>query len=256
MPTPRINGTLEPVKQPTEYVFDPTRGYQRIDRWESAGNNLWGIAAQMAALGIGYQFTPSAAKSVLIAQASGAEAGQPEATTDTWQIVGNEIQKDLFEHPRAAALDGPTIEKIRTNLENHKSPTTITPPFTGDAALVYDLEFRGTTHYAVGQYVLRHTTNVSNSYAVNVSDVNVERIYTTAQLITECANPNSWAYPIPGRLQYKLQNITAPTVRSGYLWGWRKLPSTETTAAGNRIEIVTEYWLEQWSTLIYSTVPT
>ena len=56
---------------------------------------------------------------------------------------------------------------------------------------------------------------------------------------------------MPARLVYKIQNLPSPVTVSGYLWGWRKLPSTETSAAGNRVEITTEYILDQWSTVLY-----
>jgi hypothetical protein len=55
---------------------------------------------------------------------------------------------------------------------------------------------------------------------------------------------------MPGRMVYKLQNLVAPTAKTDYIWGWRKLPSTETTTSGNRVEITTEYWLEQWDIAI------
>jgi hypothetical protein len=51
----------------------------------------------------------------------------------------------------------------------------------------------------------------------------------------------------------KLQGLAAPPAQPDYLWGWRKLPSTETTTAASRIEITTEYWLEQWSLYYYQT---
>ena len=77
-------------------------------------------------------------------------------------------------------------------------------------------------------------------------------IYTTAQLLNEVTNPNLWSFPLPGRLQTKLQNIPAPAGVANFLWGWRKLPSTEITVPGNFIEITTEYWLEHWSTFYYT----
>jgi hypothetical protein len=53
-------------------------------------------------------------------------------------------------------------------------------------------------------------------------------------------------------LQNKINSIAAPPVVDDLLWGWRKLPSTETTAANNRVDISTEYWLAAWSKLLYA----
>ena len=95
-----------------------------------------------------------------------------------------------------------------------------------------------------------------NAVAAAIGYTNLGRIRGAVAhtLIAETTNAGSWVFPLPGRMAYKISNLAAPIVISGYLWGWRKLPSTETTAAGNRIDITTEYWLEQWSTFIYGTV--
>jgi hypothetical protein len=248
---PRITGTLQPVRQPMKVSYDPQRGLQITIPWESAGNNLNGLAAAYQLTRVAYEMEVSGRKSTLVATASGGQLGIPDLTTDTWQILGNEIQKSGFEHPTSAAIDQVTINKIKGALQN--PDTVLNPPLTGNAASLLDLMTRESTHYALGQYVLRHTTNVSNQYGINVSDFNIEKIYTTAQLISEATNGNSWIFPLPGRMVNKIQGLVAPQSRTQYLWGWRKLPSTESTTSGNRVEITTEYWLEQWSLYYYQT---
>lgn len=246
-----VNGTVQPVRQPLKVSYDPQRGLQITIPWESAGNNLGGVAAQYQSQRVAYEWEGSERKSTLIATASGGQLGIPDLTTDTWEILGNEIQKSLLEHPTVEALGRDTIRNIQFFVDNPDlDPTTGSPPLTGIALSAYERMIKGATHYALGQYVLRHTTNVSNNYGINVADFNIERIYTTSQLIGETTNANSWIFPMPGRLVYKLQTLAAPAFQSGYLWGWRKLPSTETTTAGNRVGIVTEYWLEQWDVAI------
>jgi hypothetical protein len=255
MPKPRITGTLQPVRQPVKVSYDPQRGLQIIIPWESAGNNLQGLATTYQANRVAYELEATDRKSTLVATASGGQLGIPDLTTDTWQILGNEIQKSLLEHPDVVAgIDTATRDEIENATLNGTKEADLNPALSAFASKVFDRLRRGNTHYALGQYVLRHTTNVSNVYAQNVADFNIERIYTTSQLIAEVTNANSWIFPMPGRMVNKLQGISAPTTKTGYLWGWRKLPSTETTTAGNRIEITTEYWLEQWDiTIAYKT---
>ena len=122
------------------------------------------------------------------------------------------------------------------------------------AGYLAELLLAGTTHYAFGQWVLRHTTNVSNAFAANIADLNVERCYTTFQLLTEVQNPSLWTFPMPARMAYKLNAIAAPASQADYQWGWRKLASPETTSANNRLEITTEYWLAQWHMFLYPPV--
>lgn len=247
----KINGTLQPVRQPTKISYDPQRGLLIQIPWESAGNNLSGVAAQYQANRVAYEWEPSELKSRLVATASSGQLGIPDLSTDTWQITGNEIQKSLLENPDVvAAVPASVRDQIDEAIQKATPETSISPALSTYASKVFDRLRRGATHYALGQYVVRHTTNVSNQFGVNVADFNIERIYTTAQLIAEVTNSNSWTFPMPGRMVYKLQNLVAPTAKTDYLWGWRKLPSTETTTAGNRVEITTEYWLEQWDIAI------
>ncbi len=261
MPKPRINGTLNPVRQPTEYTYDPQNGMQVVFKWEAAGGDLWPLANAYAAARMGFTHIPNAAKSTLIATASGPQAGEGDFNTDTWEILANEIQKDMLEHPRSLAIEESfpgTLILVKHETESGKALATTPPWSSGAVALgatrLYNLLVRGQTHFSLGQYVLRHTTNVSNAYNSNIADFNVERIYTTAQLLTEAGNSNLWTFPLPGRLAYKVQNLPVPTARTDYLVGWRKLPSSENTAANNRVNITTEYWLEQWSLYAYDPV--
>jgi hypothetical protein len=249
MPKQFAKGKSGPIKTETEINYDPQRGGQVVERWESVGDQLRDIAAQYEALRTSYTLTPSTHKSSLIAT-SGSNNDNPEipdVEIDTWEVLANEIEKDLFEIPAARALDAATVARMRAGLANDTAPASVTPAITGNALTIYSLYQKGTTHYARSQYVLRHTTNVSPRYNINISDVNVDCIYTTTQLLTEVANPATWVYPLPPRLIFKIQAIPAPGAVSGFVWGWRKLASTEGTAANGRINISTEYWLEQWS---------
>jgi len=254
MPKVIINGTTDPVRQPVETSYDPVRGVTRIDSWESAGDNLRLLAAAYQAMRIAYTLKPNGVKSTLVATASGPEAGSNEVTTDTWQILANEVQKDLRTLPKCLAIDPTVIALINKGILAGQAASEITPALTGDALTLYNRLSQGEDHYSTSEYVLRHTTNVSNTYNVNVSDLNVNMIYATNQLIDEATDRGAWAFPMPGRLVYKLLAIPAPDPVDGHLWGWRKLASSEVTAAGNRIEISTEYWLGMKDLFVYTAL--
>jgi len=259
MPNPVIAGTLNPVQKAPVEEFDPQRGFAVRQEYESAGDGLVNTAATLAAQRMSYSFTRSNAVSRIIARTSGGVAGTSDYEIDDWQVLANEIERDVKTHPTFLAMEeayagtiGYVVRDV--DLYNQGEAAGSPAPDAGaaaDAAKLFHLLVRGTTHYADTQYVIRHTTNVARDYSQNISDLNVNRIYTTAQLIAECANASSWLYPMPARLVYKITQLPAPASRLKYLWGWRKLASTETTTANGRIEITTEYWLEQWSTVLY-----
>lgn len=124
-------------------------------------------------------------------------------------------------------------------------------PLAGDlgaAALLFNDLIHGKESYEDSQYVLRHSTNVSNVYKRNVADANVNQVYSTEEFIKEIGSTKFWAFPAPGRLIAKIDSIEVQVETNRYVfWGWRKLPSTETTAANNRVDITTEYHLAGWS---------
>ena len=105
--------------------------------------------------------------------------------------------------------------------------------------------FRGRTNFVHGKYLLRHTTSAPNTYADNVADFNVEKIYSIAQLLSECQNGSLWIFPLPGYLAYKILSYPVPiAMPPNYVWGALKMRSGAVTAARNRIEITTEYLID------------
>lgn len=196
-------------------------------------------------------------------------------TIDSWEIVGNEESRDALAHPNlingilALGAYNPfsVIAAMRQDLANEVPPHTIpggSTPGAFDAAgdlftfagtvveRFYNLQVNGSSEYRRQQYVLRHKTNVPCRWTTNIADFGIDAIYTTAKLLTEVQNAALWVFPLPPRLAYKISQIPIPTAINNYLWGWLKSASTETTAAHNRVDITTEYTLEQWSTDYYS----
>ena len=115
--------------------------------------------------------------------------GGVEVPIDTWQVLGNEISEDIKGHPAIVALnDARTInfQEIQHNVDLFRASTgNYSLPYVPgtQSRVIANLLLHGVTSYVRGQYVLRHTTNVSNRYNVNVADQNIEKVYTTAQLV-------------------------------------------------------------------------
>lgn len=254
MPNKVINGTLLPVQQQPSNDYDPQRGLLGTVIYEGC-DEAAAVSVENTLLSERIAFTShSDGKTRVI------EAKIMNAPLDVWQVLANEIQKSGYENPAVLAnADGTTdqdaIAKIKQYVLDNTKLSAINPPLTGNALKLFFLMQHDQDHYALGQYVLRHTVQTSETFGSNVSDVNVEKLYTTAQLLVEVTNPLLWTFPLPGRLQTKLNSIPAPAAVANFLWSWRKLPSTEVMVPGNFIEITTEYWLEQWSTFYYTPLP-
>lgn len=196
--------------------------------------------------------------------AAGAWVGTT-AFNDTyqWEILANDVQKDLYQHPEVLALGWDWIAALREwfkNPEYGKCPfTDATDPIPDVARRVYSLLMRESTHYLDTEYVARLTRTVGSRYAVNTADTNILALYTTAQMINEAGVNGT---PIPSRLQFKInaipsKSVTSPPIDSvcalplTYLWSWLKKPSTEIQRTDGKIQITTEWWLDLWCNNLY-----
>ncbi|MCI0744886.1 MAG: hypothetical protein L0Y58_05710 [Verrucomicrobia subdivision 3 bacterium] len=258
MPRVIINGSRQPILTQRKTDFDPSKGVTVTEEYESAGDNLNGLAVTLAQRRVQYNHTPNGRKSKLVCSFSGPQSGVGEIPVDTWQLLANEDSKDLRTLPAVHNLylnNRALFEEIDLAIKRDLKEEEV--DFQGDATALALFRHNklGITSYLLSTYVLRHTTNVSNVYNSNVADFGVNLIYTTGQLLNEVTNGNFWLFPMPGRMRHKIENIPEwhpPDLETH--WGWRKLASQETMAAGNRIDIATEYWLAAWSKFIYAVL--
>jgi len=272
MPTPIIRGTLDPKLQRETYKFDPQSGDSLVQTFENfSAEQMQVLADDARRKGVAYEITRQFDHYTMVAQDT-----RGEITIDTWQVQQNEESPSIFTNPLnfiglgwpgSAALgksvatvmaqalkDGSVFEAAWQKLKDDTGVEHAAPPFDTD----YQIRFwqrvqQDQTQFYRSGYVLRHTTNVSNRYDRNVSDEYVDCIYSVSELLTECEDANLWVYPLPGRLSYKIQAIDADfqsryPAPANYQWGWLKRGSTESTAANNRVDLTTEYWLAPWST--------
>jgi hypothetical protein len=249
-----INGTSEPFRSSLKTSFDPARGIVTTEVWKMAGgDSLTGLAAQYLARGYQYELDSNPRISSLTVTSPTPQGGEQDVATDQWQIIANEIQLDVFEAPVAVALGYASLAKIKLAEKDHdEGSAPDTSGWTSDEISLFNLLVKGVKFYPVGQHVLRHTTNVSANYTSNVADSNIDAIYTNALLNNEIGSSAYWTYPAPARIQSIVSARATGTTDGGALrWGWRKLPSNETTAAHNRIDITTEYWFGGYPYFLY-----
>lgn len=247
MAAPKITGTLGPILKPTRIRFDPVRGLSMDLDWESAGSGIVGLASAFMNSGTAFSAEVSPRRSHISAELTAGTNGFPDRVQDHWQLQANEIQEDIKLHPAFVALGDTEGDKILAQVDSKIADRTYTPDFTGISSLgqqFYFILVHGQTHWAFGQYVFRWTTYVSFNSTAFRNEGGRETILTTSQLLSE-ANP-------PAGISDAITSIPVPSVPANFLWGWRRVPSTRTTQAGNRIEIATEYWLASYPTCVYS----
>ena len=286
MPVLPLNATLVkgnplPQVRKLRYKQDPQRGWTGYYDYDGADQNAMAdLQGDFIAAGCESELTWENDKaSLTVTDSSG------QFTIDSWEVVGNNETRDLFSHPQFVNYIvqiessstpsyqlGDIVADLRAALESNQTATAAFDPGAGNTpenspnplaiyagTVVSDFYTRylqGSTGYKAAQYVLRHKTNVSNRWQVNISDIGIDQLYTPAQFFSEVTNSGLWIFPLPGRLVYKLMAIPDPTTpyltSQNFLWSWLKEASTETTAANNRVDITTEYSLDLWDAEIYT----
>ena len=272
MTTPIKVGNLTPHRQRRTYTYDPENGDTFSEEYLNASEaQMFALAASYRSNRIPYQLTIENNHATLVTKdATG------EYVLDTWQIENDELNPSSLVNPRNRALialevaGGVTAAALV--LEDIGKVLNGEPATSGGTPLDYDgLKAYFTTHnmnaslrllqrmqlgatnYFQARPVVRHTTNASNRYNWNISNVDVESIYTPSAFFSEAQSSGLWLFPMPNALSAALAAVPEPAVRSNYLWGYLKRPATVSTAANNRVDITTLYILDQWSTDEYET---
>jgi hypothetical protein len=267
-----VVGSSFPIGQVEVWDYDPVRGWLYRAHIEGRDQQLMSaLQNDYVAQGIANRLTFELGKGVL-----DIEDATQQWVLDNWQLEGNSeqvawlsnslVQQELNSVYPTAVNDNTVtaaqaIAAIAQHLSDGDNQDTafsdgvLDPLTTGDIWNFYPHAQAGQTAYendADGSgYVLRHGTNVSNQWTVNVADFGVGQIYTTAQLLSEVSDGGLWLNPLSFRMQYKIANLPVPPARAGWIVGWKKGRSTEQNAANNRNDITTHYEYGQWTTCLY-----
>jgi hypothetical protein len=271
-------GTLGPITKPFTVRFDPRSGQTIHLKNTGDLNTLLSAFALAQAQGASGELIVSPVLSELSTETPiGGIVINGEFFADyvfdQWEIETNEGSESVFGCPlvqyyispndRAvisrAIADGTSlaaaVSACQADLGSNFNggPFTFTAPTAANSLQLYKEMIKMQDSWGPFTYVLRHTSNVSAQSTYNSADYNVNRLYTPAQLISECTS--GWTYPLPQRLIAKIFNIPyqyASTDEAGfYLWSWKKSASREQINAQFRVDIVTEYVLALWSTIRY-----
>lgn len=263
MSTAIQRGFVNPFLQRQTGRYSPVTGwsFDQEFRGLSAGQ-MQALAYQYAGAGCEYEITIQPGMATLRTVDN-----RGNITIDTWELGPNKQIVSSLKNPKnifeISANDMVVIARAYLDQSNFDiaiaalaadGKGAFTMPDVTDSSptqRLYDrLKNNGESGFYYDQYVLRHTTNASNRGYFNVADRNVNCIYTQSQFYSEIRSANFWLFPAPleiiGALDQIFLDLSAPP--DFYLKGALKGASQRVTAANNRINIVTEYNLFNWST--------
>jgi hypothetical protein len=259
-----IKGNAGRVKQSTTKKYDPTNGETVSIEWAAPGANLSGYANELKNMRVPFEHTLTGVISRLVETASDeiATGSENVTVTERFDILYNEQQLDIKEHPNWIALDPEQSSQVLKDVNRFhdgksgaRTGNWDDTDVWGAAALValdfYSILRAGVIHYPAESWVLRHTYNIpgdveqgSSSLYPSAIDTGIGLVYTSDDLRNSI--PATYA-----RIREKINRITLPE-KTGYIVGWRKRPTSETTVANNRIEVGAEYTYAQYPAILFS----
>src|ERR1039458_3863420 len=249
-------GNFGAISQPTQVDFDPIRGMVTTKEWVGIGpDSLVTLATLLLNNGVAYRLHRGLV-STLVATYSGGQDGTADKAQPSWQLLGNEIQKHVYETGIALSGLGAYPDLLADVDEAYKAylakdsdtvqSISIEIP-TGAAGQAFEWLMgrliRGQTNYALGQYVLRRTLSLSNFYTGEIPGEGLaEHLISMGGILD---------YDMPPVMSQKISSIPILEAHTGYAWTWRQLPSQMVTGAQNRVEVSTEWWWDEWDTVLY-----
>ena len=247
MNTPSLRGQ-QIAEQNRELAWRRDAGYSQVFRMRGlkpfiyAQLPFWQVTADEVR--IMEDLTPYA---TLEARINTVLDGRAEVPINVWELIGQDINHDLYEHPLAGGISETELAKLRKAVDQNRRGETVSVfPNDSNALTMYGLLSKGTDSFVRCQYVLRKSQTVTSNFTLAVSTYGVDAIWSLNQIYA--------IEPIYNRIYDTIVTIAEPTAKPGFVFGWLKKSPQITAEANNKIRITQEWWLEQWSTWIYQSL--
>ena len=247
------------------YVYEGTRG--AID--SLVANNTAADSAEVDNDGL-------TSRATLVYGAADEISGTTEPTFDTWELLGNDLEKSNYANLNTLYLTTEEVAEVKRYVDKSGDDDTyVSPPFLHQVtagqmiqSMLYKHLVAGYDGFLESQYVLRRTTAVSSRYTGKAAFTDTYKILTTAQLTAAEVVPatilfsladidaNLISFPTQTSLKYDT-DYTFPSGRSKtagdniFKYGWLKRTPTVTQQALNKFALTYEYWHAAWSTWLY-----
>ena len=252
-----VVGTQAVIQQAGSYGYTKGKGgYTKVKYSVTNPAEVAGLLYQLLAFGYSYDVTPGADGAYTIVEASAdtnvspsnpaGETKTTEPLAETWERDSVSTEKDILQS---------NLEDINSILPYKKlliqkcidDKTDMDGSLTSNAEkAVYNLMADGVKSVRVFSPVVRRTRLTSSTYQVVVSDRNMGKILSTAQMTTLEEAPDSVLFELP-----ETESQNAPTLGVERRSGWFKKPARVNQQGDGRWQIVQEYEFDYWSKYLY-----
>lgn len=235
------------VEQPPRREYNPKQGWTTFKVYHGSTEAVEGAIPAMVASGLTFSETvvQDGIREIEI-QYSNAQDGAAPATnpdteqTVTWELAGNDLQKDIFHHPDfdlLAEADQVIMRDFRNGVVNIDAAGLDDGLLDATGKAFRDVINKGEESYLISQYVLRRVGVVSLDWQGTFGITNVGKYYSSSSDLTDVEG-------VPSALKFSLP--------SGE---WLKRTPTVKQGRDGRWSMTQEWWhADDWSDLFYDAV--
>lgn len=244
MSTPTFIGIQDMIRQPDRREWAVGTGDQTIRTYIGPRDQADALKAQLITDGAikvtqqdeGATSTVTATYPYVVAD------GVPPTTNAgqniTWELLGNDLNKDLRAHSALQPTTGTNepadiTEAYAYISEGGKAEKA---SWCDKAKYIYRLLSKGTTEYVVTQFVLRKTTKVSAADGVTAALTNCNKVEAPTGVPTAL--------------------FQVPTEQGDGTIEWLKKPPTVAYLGNGKYSIAQEWWAGKWSQGLYGGTAT
>lgn len=219
------------------YAWNPRAGYSQVVLYTGTPSELEAIALIAKNNNYTHRYLPDAqgSYSTLEVTYGAAETQDPaEPLSDEWSLVGNDLEKSIFEHPSVTSqqegwsvqekLDFKAISEASAR-GNADSVTEIRERLieskkTAASDLLDKVATelaKGVEAFPVSQYVLRRNQVITNNSSIKPTLDNVGKVYTTSAVKNSYGIPDTIKFSLPEGFWLKRTPTVEPTGQDKYI---------------------------------------
>lgn len=251
------------------YSYNPRTGWQQIVVYTGTPSQIEIVSANAISNGYSVRYVPDSngTYATLEVTYGAAETQDPAVPlSDEWSLVGNDLEKSIFEHPNLLARqDGWSSDDkliFRTIAEANargdgqsfiEQLADLEVRQDGAVVLLEEIKdelAKGVEAFTVSQFVLRHTTVITSNSTIKPNNSNVGKVFKTGSPSplknwqgsdVEAPDITSDGITIPDTIKF--------TMPDGY---WlKRTPSVEQYGT-DKWQVTQEYWhADTYSTFLY-----
>lgn len=244
---PQLGASIKLVR--TRRIFDPQQGWSTVEEWEGSKNACTNKQGEYFGVNVRTDLSHDGPKYRLTAtigeiQRTGGEQEQP---VDTWEIDTEWVQNSIYENPNVLQLAGTVLTlaawKEEIDRARKKTPPALDSSTPAGKVTLFEHIVRGVEAYEVKRIVLSRVRSVSVGYAGQFTCDAVDKVYTTARLISSFGIPSAIAARLPANPAYTPTNSA---------WSWKqRRASSRFSLRINKVEEVFDFVFAAWSTTLY-----